>query len=249
LVTHKAQGATVDQTFVLADDTLHRERSYSSLSRGVEANSLYLAVPDDDHHHGSPQDEDLIERLRDTVNHSDAKTLALEDLRLGRPPARGAHDALRAERLRLAPIVNRAPRPPFDALAALRRDQERAAANLAKARRERQAAEEALERLGGHRRLTRRRGRQQAEDQLSRAERLETGAESVLQKLGERRTDLNKQVAEWTTWTAQHRHEASRLREVDALVADHHRQHQPTVGRERGITRDAGHDTGIDLGL
>jgi conjugative relaxase-like TrwC/TraI family protein len=246
---HKAQGATVDQTFVLADDTLHRERSYSSLSRGVEANDLYLAVREDDDHHGGPEDDNLIERLRQTVNRSDAKTLALEDLLSGRPPASGALDALWAERLRLAPIVNRAPRPPFDALAALKRDQERAAANLAKARRERQAAEEALEHLGAHRRLTRRRDRRQAEEQLSRAERLETGADSVLQKLGERRTDLDKQVAEWTTWTAEHRYEASRLREVDSLIAEHHRQHQPTVGREQGITRDVGHDTGIDLGL
>jgi len=93
---HRAQGATVDQTFVLADDSLHRERSYSSLSRGVEANELYLAVPEDDGHHGGPEDDDLIERLRQTVNHSDAKTLALDDLLSGRPPvARSRFDELR----------------------------------------------------------------------------------------------------------------------------------------------------------
>jgi hypothetical protein len=130
---HKAQGATLDQTFVLADDTLHRERSYSGLSRGVEANDLYVAVPEDDDHHGSPDNDDLIE--------------------------------------------------------------------------------------------------------------------SVLSNLGNRRTYLKEQVAEWTAWTAQHGHEASRLREVDAQIAEHHRQYQPTLGREHGITRDVGRDVGIDLGL
>jgi hypothetical protein len=247
---HKAQGATVDQTFVLADDTLHRERSYSSLSRGVEGNDLYLAVPEDDDHHGGPQDDDLIERLRQTVSRSDAKTLALDDLLAGRPPAvPGPIDEARAERLRLAPIVNQAPHPPFDALRALKSDQERAAANLSKARRERLAAEEALQELGGHRRFTRRRDRQQAMERRDRAEGLEAGAESALESIGQRRTGLEEQIAEWTAWTAEHGHEARRLREVDSLVAEHHRQQQPTIGREQGITRNVERDVGIDLGL
>jgi conjugative relaxase-like TrwC/TraI family protein len=89
---HKAQGATLDQTFLLADDTLHRERSYCGLSRGVQANDLYLAVPDDDEHHGAQEVDDLIERLRQTVTRSDAKTLALDDLLSGRTgPVPGPH--------------------------------------------------------------------------------------------------------------------------------------------------------------
>src|SRR5207244_2309862 len=134
---------------------------------------------------------------------------------------------------------NRAPRPPFDALAALEKDQQRAAANLAKARRERRAAEEGLAELGGHRRFLRRRDRQQAEQRLDRAAGLETGAESVLARIGGRRTRLDAEMAEWKAWTAQHGHEASRLREVDSLIAEHHRRHQPTLGREQGITRGA----------
>ena len=31
---HKAQGATVDRCFVLADDTMTREHAYTALSRG-----------------------------------------------------------------------------------------------------------------------------------------------------------------------------------------------------------------------
>jgi conjugative relaxase-like TrwC/TraI family protein len=247
---HKAQGATLDQTFLLADDTLHRERSYSGLSRGVESNDLYLAVPDDEEHHSAQENDDLIERLRQTVNHSDAKTLALDDLLSGPAPAAPSTiDELWAERRRLAPIVNRAPHPPFDALAALDRDQQRAVANLAKARQERRAAEEALEELGGHRRLTRRRDRQQAEQRLDRAEGLLSGAESVLEHVGQRRTRLDGEMAEWREWTAEHGHEASRLREVDSLIAEHRRQRQPSLGREQGLSRNVERDVGIDLGL
>jgi conjugative relaxase-like TrwC/TraI family protein len=245
---HKAQGATLDQTFLLADDTLHREQSYSGLSRGVEANDLYVAVPEDDEHHGVPEDDDLIERLRQTINRSDAKTLALDDLSR-RPAAGGAIDDLWAERLRLAPIVSRAPLPPFDGLAALEKDQRRAAANLAKARQERRAAEEAIEGLGGHRRFTRRRDRQQAEQRFDRAAGVEAGAESVLGLIGERRTRLDAEMTEWKAWTAEHGHEASRLREVDSLIAEHRRRHQPAFEQQLSFSRDTGRDAGIDLGL
>src|SRR5581483_12120192 len=76
---HKAQGATLEQTFLLADDTLHRERSYSGMSRGAEANDLYVAVADQKEHHGASDVDDLNDLLRRTVNRSDAKTLALQD--------------------------------------------------------------------------------------------------------------------------------------------------------------------------
>jgi hypothetical protein len=144
-----------------------------------------------------PEDDDLIERLRQTVNRSDAKTLALDDLLSQRPTA--------------------TPSP--------------------------------IEEPGGHRRFTRRRDRLQAEERLDRAEGLEAGAESVLERIGQRRTALEEQVVEWTTWTAEHGQEASSLREVDTLIAEHHRQHQPSLRREQGITRNVEPDVGIDLGL
>ena len=246
---HKAQGATLDQTFLLADDTLHRERSYSGLSRGIAANDLYLTVPEDDEHHGAQKDDDdLIEQLRQTINRSDAKTLAIDDLLSRRPPKTSTIDQLRAERRRLAPNVGRAPHPPFDALAALDKDQKRAEANLAKARRERISAEESVEDLGGHRRFTRRRDRQAAEQRLDRAAGLEAGAESVLDQIGQRRGRLDEELAEWTAWTAEHGHESRRLREVDSLIAEHRRQHEPNLSREQGRAHGVERDFGIDLG-
>lgn len=132
---HKAQGAALDQVFLLADDTLQRERSYSGLSRGTEANNLYLAVPDVDEHHGVEDVDDLIELLRETVKRSEAKTFALEDLLSRRP------------------------------------------------------------------------------------------------------------------WTARHGHEASRLGEIDSLIAKHRREHQARLGRDRGMARSVEPDIGLDLGL
>lgn len=246
---HKAQGATLDQAFVLADDTLHRERSYSGLSRGTEANDLYVAVLDDEERHGAPDVDDLTERLRQTINRSDAKTLALQDLLSTGRPTTGAVDALWGERLELASIVSRAPHAPLDAMAALERDQQRAVANLARARRDRQAAEEALAGLGGHRRLTRRHDRQRAEERLDRAAGAEAGSETVLERVGERRKLLAAELDEWKAWTSEHGHEASRLREVDSLLAQHRRQHQPSLKQQLGVTRDTGRDVGIDLGL
>ena len=245
---HKAQGATLDQTFLLADDTLHRERSYSGMSRGTEANDLYVTTPDHEEHHGAPDVDDLIDMVRQTVNRSDAKTLALQDFLSTRQPARNPIDELRAERLRLAPIVNRAPRAPFDELSALERDEQRAFANLAQAHRERQAAEDALGNLGVRRRFTRRHDRQQAEQRLDRAVGAQAWAETNLESIGERRKYLDGEMAEWKAWTAEHGHEAHRLRTVDSLLAEHRRQHQPTLEQHLGI-RDAGRDVGIDLGL
>jgi len=245
---HKAQGATLDRTFLLADDTLHRERSYSGMSRGTEANDLYVAVADQKEHHGASDVDDLNDLLRRTVNRSDAKTLALQDFLSTRQPARNPADKLRGERLRPAPVVKRAPRAPFAELSAWQRDRQRALANLARARQERQAAEEALGKLGGHRRLTRRHDREAAEQRLDRAVGAEARAETRLRLIGERRTRLDEELAEWKAWTVEHGPETHRFRTVDSLLAEHHRQRQPTVERRLGV-RDAGRDVGIDLGL
>lgn len=47
MTIHKAQGTTVDRTFLLADHLLDRERAYSALSRGCQRNDVYLAGADD----------------------------------------------------------------------------------------------------------------------------------------------------------------------------------------------------------
>ncbi|MFN2556639.1 MAG: MobF family relaxase [Nitriliruptorales bacterium] len=60
---HKAQGLTVDHTFVLASPELHREWGYVALSRGRESNRLYVHGNDRDlepelDQHGAPAPSD-----------------------------------------------------------------------------------------------------------------------------------------------------------------------------------------------
>jgi hypothetical protein len=42
---HKAQGATTERTFILAEDALYREARYVALSRGKNRNDLYTSPP------------------------------------------------------------------------------------------------------------------------------------------------------------------------------------------------------------
>ena len=48
LTGHKAQGLTVDETFVLGSDQLYREWGYVAMSRGRHANRLYILNAHDD---------------------------------------------------------------------------------------------------------------------------------------------------------------------------------------------------------
>ena len=70
LTIHKAQGATCDRTFVLGDETLHRETGYTALSRGREENRLYVMGADLDadspghHRRISRRETDLVAALR-----------------------------------------------------------------------------------------------------------------------------------------------------------------------------------------
>ena len=83
---HKAQGATVDATLVLADEGSYRESIYTGLSRGRVANRIYVVSDDADAVEAcvpSPEAPDGLAVLRDAVARSAAQELAT--------PARRAH--------------------------------------------------------------------------------------------------------------------------------------------------------------
>ena len=75
---HKAQGTTVQHSFVLVRDTIDREFAYSGLSRGSDSNSLYLADAGHraEHHHAPELEPDPLERLSRGLHTSGAKTMA-----------------------------------------------------------------------------------------------------------------------------------------------------------------------------
>ena len=105
---HKAQGLTVDQAFVLGDDTLYQEAGYVALSRGRAQNRLYVVARRDDEHHAAAPEPPPLHQLAGALRVSRAQELAIDQ---GvDTPARPAHlarlcderDALRAV-LRSAP--------------------------------------------------------------------------------------------------------------------------------------------------
>lgn len=84
LTGHKAQGKTVSQAFVLADDATYREWAYTALSRGTEANRLYVIHREgelpDDLTHGAPARPEVLADLTRGLERSAAKTLAVEEV-------------------------------------------------------------------------------------------------------------------------------------------------------------------------
>ncbi len=80
---HKAQGLTVDHTFVLGSDELYREWGYVAMSRGRESNRLYLteaATLIEDGPHVDHQDTDAITRLGRNLQRSRAELPLTDDL-------------------------------------------------------------------------------------------------------------------------------------------------------------------------
>jgi len=77
---HKAQGTTVQQSFVLVRDTIEREYAYSGLSRGTEANTIYLAEPSYrvEEQHAPEFEPTALDRLGRGLHHSGAKSMALD---------------------------------------------------------------------------------------------------------------------------------------------------------------------------
>src|SRR3954447_17090009 len=78
---HRAQGATVDRTFVLGSDELYREWGYTALSRHRDDARFYLArgdlALDRDH---APEPDAPAAGLRRLLGHSRAQQLASEGL-------------------------------------------------------------------------------------------------------------------------------------------------------------------------
>jgi len=110
LTAHKAQGKTVTQAFVLADAATYREWVYTALSRGTEANRLYVIHREgelpDDLTHGAPVQPEVLADLARGMKRSAAKTMA-SDAETATAPSRleqlrALRDEVVVERDRLA---------------------------------------------------------------------------------------------------------------------------------------------------
>lgn len=82
LTGHKAQGKTVSSAFILADDSTYREWAYTALSRGQQANRLYVIHHEtgaaDDLSHDRAQTIDVLAGLGRSLERTAAKTMAVD---------------------------------------------------------------------------------------------------------------------------------------------------------------------------
>lgn len=143
---HKAQGSTVDRAFVLGTDDLYREMGYTAMSRGRDANHLYVVGGeplDPDDHHAAPAPPEPDEEVFAALERSRAKSLALDTMQNADPAVRLR--ALHAERRRLTSVVAAAPPDPTREREALMEARERASVEADRAR-------ETVASLGRHRR-------------------------------------------------------------------------------------------------
>ncbi len=77
---HKAQGATVDRCFILADETTTREHAYTALSRGRHSNDLYISTNERraEEAHALQIDPEQLDRLRQSIGRSIRQHLAAD---------------------------------------------------------------------------------------------------------------------------------------------------------------------------
>jgi len=77
---HKAQGRSVDRVFVLGDDSFSTESGYTALTRGRDANAVYLVSPGRDAGHGLAPEIDPVVAFAQALGRSSAKTAAIDHL-------------------------------------------------------------------------------------------------------------------------------------------------------------------------
>ena len=94
LTGHKAQGVTTSRTFTVVTGGTDREWVYVAMSRGRQANTLYLAHPEPDNeectHLTHPERRDTLDTLTASLDQSSAHVAAIDHLARGRPSV-GAH--------------------------------------------------------------------------------------------------------------------------------------------------------------
>ena len=90
LTGHKAQGVTTSRTFTVITGTTDREWAYVAMSRGRQANTLYLANPEPDNqgctHLTHPERRNPVDALTTSLNRSAAQTAAIDHIADPPPP-------------------------------------------------------------------------------------------------------------------------------------------------------------------
>ena len=239
---YKAQGATVDRCFVLADDTLAREHAYTALSRGRHGNELFVVAEGRriEERHTPELDVDSLDAVRHAIGRSAGKHLAIDDAHR----ATVSLEQLRRERDGISHRLGEGPPDPSwdyrrvsEALAREKHSREGAQWRLDK-------AQEDLHDLGPIGRRTHRAHRRDLERRIA-------GFEGDITRHDRAMTDLEAQLQELTPdmlarnqWTHEHRLDLDRIETLDHRIQLAERTERLL---EHDLAREMEHGLGREL--
>jgi conjugative relaxase-like TrwC/TraI family protein len=235
---HKAQGATVDRNFVLADDTVLRQHLYTALSRGRARNDLYMTTADwrTEIRHAPEQETEPIDGLRAAVHRDGAQRLALDSAGDQYVPT----EALRAEHHHLWRILACGPRDPSEHLRSVTdqiRDLRQA---LADATVRRDAAVAHLEDMGPIEKRFHHKSRTRLEDQRDRDQGLIDHTTTKIGGLSAMATELAGEHRRYRAWTAEHEVHRERFDEIHQILDTRIEPEAPDSARVLVPERDIG---------
>ena len=244
ITAHRAQGTTVDRTFVLGSDELYREWGYTAMSRHREQARFYVARADVNNDRDLPPSRDpVVAGIGRLMDRSHAKELALDAL----PQA--DREALELERRQLREQLNDDP-PPRRLPHIERQELEQDTWALENAREREALLREHRAQLRWRDRADRAVTDQHLEQNLEEQTAYET-------RVGERVAALDIADDIDSEWLAAHGPEASRL-----LTVDRELRTREAADRHAGLQLDAldrnpltpepptpDLDTGLDVGL
>ena len=238
---HKAQGATVDRCFVLADETFAREHLYTAMSRGTERNDLYLADLDDGREEvrNAPKVDGRTDTLRHVATRSSAQRLAI-DLS---DDALTPRLALEAERRRLVGLLSLGPPDPSVELRHVQDDIDRARESRDDAVRRHELASTGLNELGPIGRHVHRARRAQLTSNLDNASRDLGRHDARLAELSTRANELTAAMPARRAWERQHEPEFDRLDALQKTIRA--RELARTIERAKVVEHEIDH--GISL--
>ena len=238
---HKAQGATLDRTFVLADESFAREHLYTAMSRGAVRNDLYLTDVDDrvEVRHAPELSPEACDALARAAARSAAQRLAVDVAGDRLVPM----TALEAERYRLVQTLSQGPPDPNIELREVQRKIAQHRSSLEGSVRRRDGAASRLDAMGPigrrihrHERDDHRRNHANAVHDIARAER----------KIAELADDANRLIAAIPArraWERAHAPELERVRTLTQTITE--RRLEVVVERSRTVEREIDH--GISL--
>lgn len=236
---HKAQGATVDRCFILADDTLDREHAYTALSRGRHGNDLYVTTEDHrvEERHANEYFDDALATIRRGLGRSGAQHLASDQLDAA-PPSRLR--GLQQERDQLRRRLGDGPPDPGYGYRLAAEELARFKDHRANAIWRLERAHQDLEDLGPIGRRIRPTERRQLRERIGSFEAEIRRHDAAIERAEHKLDQLAPAALERHTWERQHRPELDRLEHLDRQIDVTLRLDAAARTPERTVERDLG---------